>query len=274
VLAELGLCDEGWETGPAPSTAPVLAGAWRTARLLWKAHSNKFGRVVDVFPQPQTILARLLALPDGPIGRDKGLIGALLGPRHRSRPQDASERAAALLGVGKPTRSFRIHTKPEADAWVEKLLMSSGSRGSEPVVLVYCAGNWPVAKAVSLAERLRADVGVRIAFVDTPRESGAAREMAASLGGPVIGITAPAADRFLAFVARASLVITDDRGVAYLAGICSTATLYLTVPGAGLPALEGRRELQASVIDSIAVADALLVASRLVTRERSGPLFL
>ena len=90
----------------------------------------------------------------------------------------------------------------------------------------------------------------------------------------MLGIAAPTAGRFLAALSRASVVLTDGAGTAYLAGLMRAPSLLVSVSGRPLPPPRARcQALTAARYDAV-TADAVYdAACKLIRRERSGSLF-
>src|SRR5262249_22327292 len=126
----------------------------------------------------------------------------------------------------------------------------------------------PAADFAEVVDRLRGAFGSWPVAVDTPREGGRARQLAGALGGSVLGIAAPSGAKFVAALARASLVISDDPSTADLAWLGRVPSLlvktggpYALAPRSGLRVVDAGR---ASVYEA---------ACELLNNHRTASLF-
>jgi ADP-heptose:LPS heptosyltransferase len=271
VLAALGLADACWEVS---SQAPAPGEVFDVARLLYRARRERFDEVVDLFPHLRSLLASRLAAPARGASRAPA---AFVDAAFRLRARvfgayDPIQRIARLLGAV-PGEPPRFGVDPDSDAWLERALAATGYRGGEPILVVHSGGLWPDARFVEVAGRLRSAMDVRVVVVDTPREGSRARVLAGALGGTVLGLGAPSARRFFSAVSRASAVVTDDAGVAYLAGLVRAPALLVARSGRPLPPGCGCDPLTAADVADVTVEAVYDAACKLVRRERTGPLF-
>jgi hypothetical protein len=125
-----------------------------------------------------------------------------------------------------------------------------------------------------VAEGLRSHFEARLVVVDTPRERGAAKAISGALGGRLLGVVAPPAGRFLAALARASAVVTDDPGTSYLAGVLRAPSVLVSAEGRPQPpARLDRVVVTGPAVPDVGAAAVYEQACKLVRRERTGPLF-
>lgn len=254
IARALGLSDACWDVGPTRRESKALS-LYRTGVLLTRVRRGRFDEVVDLFPHLRSLAAAKLATPRRSRA-DAAFVEAVFRIRAKAPGgYDPRERIARLLEVDPDRREAAVDFMPdlESDRWIERALAATGYHGGEPVIVVHASGVWPSDRFVDAAGRLRSALGARVVFIDTPREGKDAHTLAATLGGSVLGVGAPPAGRYLAAIARASVVLTDDAGTAQIA-------TYL-----GAPAVLAAGELTAE-----AAFDA---ACKLVRRERTGALF-
>ncbi|HKV38904.1 MAG TPA: glycosyltransferase family 9 protein, partial [Blastocatellia bacterium] len=194
--------------------------------------------------------------------------------KHNSRTKGEAAYTSVLRQLGMKT-SLEWTPQPSHDenARFEQLLERGGTKRGAPVVVLYAAEatahtGWPVEKFAELAAQFVALFGARIAVADIPADSGFTNAVADLLPADAIELKAPAATELLAALARASLVVTDDAGVARFSARLGTPTVDLGSHPAkemhGAPAgVPGR--LDATTEDVFVVASELLQKSRTAT---------
>jgi hypothetical protein len=283
VVASLRLADELWETGGSevsraaaeggPAVGVAVAGSadlFRTASFLMRARRARFDAVVDLFPKVGSLVASWLAVGGRAAAGTSRYVDALLRAKSHAGAIDPVDRIAVLLGVDPDAVGLELGPEPEADEWIERALGATGYRGGVPVVVAHTQGAWTEDGFADVVGRLRSAFGAWPVVVDTPREGGRARKVAGALGGSVLGVGAPSGARFVATLARASLVVTDDTSVAYLSWLSRVPVVL--VAAAGPLGLAERAGLV--VVDAAAGAPAVFdAACALVTKHRTASLF-
>jgi hypothetical protein len=260
VLRSLGLADAAWHV--APPAAPAGVAAYRTAALFARALRGRFDHVVDVFPHVRSTIAARLASVTGSTGRGgTPFLEALVRLQAKlGGVYDPVARIARVLDVSVDREPPQFLVDSTADAWVERALTATGYAGGEIVVAIHTAGSWPGSRFVKVAEGLRSNFDARL--------------VVGALGGRVLGMVAPPAPRFLAAVARASAVLTDDAGTAYLAGVLRVPAVLVAEEGRPQPPPRlGCSCVTGPSVDSVTAATVYEQACRLVRRDRTGPLF-
>jgi hypothetical protein len=285
VVASLGLADEVWPTGGSirpsavaaePGVAVAVSGSrdlLRTGAFLMRARRARFDAVVDLFPQVGSMIASWLAVGARARSSTSRYVDAFLKSKAAAeRPIDPVDRAAVLLGVDPDAAGLDLRADAEADRWFERALGAIGYRGGGPVVVAHTAGKWSHEAFAEVVDRLRGAFSAWPVALDTPREGGLARRLAGALGGSVLGVGAPSGARFVAALERASLVITDDMSVAYLAWLGHVPSVlveqcgpYALAPRAGLDIVRADR-----ASDPAFVYD---VACKLISKQRTASLF-
>lgn len=274
LVRALGIADEVWEVGESGRAPRDARDAYRSASLLFKARKGRFGSVIDLFPKPLSMAAALAATGGRAVTASPRYGELLRGSRATvSGPDDPVDRIAGLIGVATVAADV-VHTlDAQSQAWVERALGAIGYDGG-PVVSVVSSGMWPDARFVDVASRLRDGYQAWIVALDTPRGPGRAREIAEALGGHVLGVSAPTGARFLAALARSSVLVTDDVGAAATATILGVPSVVVaSSAGPRLATHHDRIVLaagDAAHIDPEAVLDA---ASKLVGKPRTSRLF-
>ncbi|HYL99885.1 MAG TPA: hypothetical protein VEZ90_13095, partial [Blastocatellia bacterium] len=258
----------------------------RTIKLLRTVRRRRFDLIVDCAPRVGTQLLALFSRGKTvvPIVRLPDLVDDLLGGKHgrRTRIEAASASIIRQLELTPLPDAARFQPGPEVSARIEESLRKQGFRGGAPLILLYSndPGSpkaWPPARFIEVGSRLAANYGVRVVILDRPYESKLTNAIAAAMPRETIKLRAPRALEVIGALARASLVVTDDAGVARFSSRLGTATIDIGstsqkssdgIPGlrAGRPA--GKRPagvkggLLASGEDVYQVACTMLQASR------------
>lgn len=272
VAVALGLAAEDWEV-PVPGESPTQGGsAFGFLSLLARARRGRFDAVVDVFPKLGSTLAAMVAGRPGSAsvrrlerigsGRSRGVSGV-----------EAAMRLSAALGVAGIEARVDVAVDPEADAWMERALTAIGYRGGGAVLTMHTRGEWPLERLVEVGDRARSAFHAWLVALDAPKSNRRAKAVAAAIGGGVLGVGAPTGARFLASVSRSSLVVTDDPGVAYVAGLAHVPSVLVAASTAIVPDIAN-----GAVVSDVRVADVqadavLDAVGSLLGRPRTGSLF-
>jgi hypothetical protein len=284
VVASLGLADEVWDVGTSlrsravagdTGVAVAVGGSrdlLRTGAFLLRARRARFDAVVDLFPQVGSMLASWLAVGARARSATSRYVDAFVRARSAAaRPVDPVDRIAVLLDVDPDAAALDLRAEPEADAWFERALGAIGYRGGGPVVVAHTAGAASHAAFAEVLDRLRGAFGAWPVAVDTPREVSLARRLAGALSGGVLGVGAPSGARFVAALERASVVLTDDMSVGYLAWLGHVPAVLVERPGPyALAPRAGLDVVRAEAADPAAVYEA---ACRLLSQHRTASLF-
>jgi ADP-heptose:LPS heptosyltransferase len=232
LLAATRLADETIDLGVIKSHQGS-DGLKRLARLFKRTRQREYDLVLDFSPKLDTqVLSRFVmrARTVMPARLPRVLDLLIGGPRG-----GASEYGAVLRQIGVELRDERLGIIVPADehAQFEKLLERSGSRGGEPIVVLYAAdasheSGWPVGAFVEIGQRLANAFGARIVALDEPGDGGFTTAIGARLPKSAIKLTAPRAFQFAAATARASLVVTDATGAAQMATDVGTPVIEIT----------------------------------------------
>lgn len=273
LVRALGLADEVWETGEEGKRPHSAREAVSAASLLVRTKRRRFDAVVDIAPKPMSMIASLLATGGRSVTSARRYSDVILGSRAKaSGPDDPVERIAGLIGVATVAASPEVALDPESNEWVERALAAIGY-DSGPVVAVQTSGLWPPDRFVDVAARLRSGFGAWVVTLDAPRTAQGAREMADALGGHVLGVASPTGARFVAVLARASLVVTDDPATAAMATFLGAPSVLVAGSGGMLPTLHDRIVLASSEARSIDPDAVFEAAAKLVGKPRTSSLF-
>ena len=139
----------------------------------------------------------------------------------RGRPSRAGDHAAECanvigqLGLEPESSDSGVFVPVEGHKLFEELLVRHGSRGGEPLVILYGSSATAlrggiVACMSEVAVRLANNFGARIVAVDEPSNRTFTDRISSSLPPRSIKLVSPHALEAAAAIARASMVITDD----------------------------------------------------------------
>ncbi len=275
VITSLGLAESVVEAPISHGPTAVAGGARtlvRSATFLSKLRRSRYDDVVDLFPKVSSMAVAWLSAG----GKASSSTSRYLDTFFKAKSAvhgsiDPVDRIAAMLGVDPDSVGLQLYADPENDRWIERALHATGYSGG-PIVAAHTSGRWELSAYTEVIDRLRGAFGALPIAVDTPRESGYARQLAGALGGNVLGLSALAGGRFVAALARASLIVTDDTSVAYLSWLASvpvvlavSASPYRLAPRAGLCVVDASSANSAS-----SVYDA---ACELIGQHRTASLF-
>ena len=190
-------------------------------RLVKVARRETFDLVLDFSPGIETQIASQL-IPHVRLIRPsklRNLVDLFFGGRGGpTRPPDHAADCANVisqLGLEIVDADSGVFVPVEEHKRFEQLLVRHGSRGAEPIVILYgssaTAQSGGVAECISeVAVRLANNFGSRIVAVDEPFTRTFTDRISGSLPLGSIKLVSPRALEAAAAIARASMVITDD----------------------------------------------------------------
>jgi ADP-heptose:LPS heptosyltransferase len=278
LLAALRLADETIDLGVIKPHQGG-DGLKRLARLFKRARHREYDLVLDFSPKLDTQVlsrfvmrartvmpARLPRIIDMLIGGARGGVGGY---------------EAVLRQIGVELRDERLGIIVPADehAQFERLLERSGSRGGEPIVVLYAAdagqeGGWPVTAFGETGQRLANALGARLIALDEPGDEAFTAAIGALLPKSAIKVAAPRALQFAAAVARASLVVTDARGAAQMATDLGTPVIEITESqSASRAASDFHRLVRGPSRSRVSTDEVYELACTLIQSSRSAQLF-
>lgn len=281
VVASLGLADAVVEapagtaaTRGRPGAAPASGAVdlVKAASFVAKLRRGRYDAVVDLFPKLGSTVASWLAAGSRATSSTSRYLDAFFKAKSAAQGGlDPVDRISALLGVHPDSVALELAPDPENDAWIERALGATGYAGG-PIVVAHTAGRWELDEFADVVGRLRSAFGAWTVALDTPREGGRAKQLAGAIGGRVLGVAAPAGGRLVASLARASLVVTDDTSVAYLAWLALVRVVLVTSPGPY--SLATRAGLRTVDVSGGGAADEVYdAACELISAQRTGRLF-
>jgi len=275
-----GLADEAIDLGVIKSQQGG-DGLKRLARLFKRVRHRDYDLVLDFSPKVDTqVLSRfVLSARTVTPSRLPRVLDLLMGGSRRGAGGDGYE--SVLQQVGVELRDERLGFVVPTDDHVqfEKLLERSGSRGGEPIVVLYAAeagheSGWPVAAFGEVGQRLANAFGARLIALDEPGDEGFTGAVAALLPKCAIKVATPRALQLAAAVARASLVVTDARGVAQMATDLCTPVIEITENhSASRAASDFHRLVSGPSRGRVSTDEVYELACTLIQSSRSAQLF-
>ena len=283
LLSNAGLADETIDLGVINHPSGVGSAIKRFAQITKKARQREFDLVLDFAPGPETQLIARFVLNTRTVSPSKlhNIFDKLLGRMGVVPPpgSDFADCANLLgqIGVKISDKRLGLEVPAEENVQFEKLLAKRGSRGGEPVVVLHASltggsRGWPVEHFGELASRLANGLQARVVAVDQPLGSEFTDAAGSLLPRGAIKIESPRAYEMLAAVARASLVITDEPGLAEAA--LDLGAPVLEVAERPRPNEDGLyRSVSGASRARIPVEDVFSVACEMIQASRSSFLF-
>lgn len=285
LLAASRLVDEVIDLGVIKSSNQNFsASLGRIARLFKSARRSDPDLVVDLSPRLETqvfttaVLRARTVTPSKPLDVLDRLLSRTAGRSRADSHTADCRKALKQIGVEAALDRLGIELLPEEDARFERVLAEKGSRGGQPVVVLYSSGrapseSWPVESFAELAERLAKNFAARIVFVDEPGDSDFTDLLGATLPDDAIKLRQARAVEVVAAVARASLVITDDAGIAEMATDLGAPALEIarSKPERGLA--KNRRVIHSAAPARVTTDEVYHLASEMLQESRLITLF-
>lgn len=226
LLSASNLVDETVDLGIIKPTEQSYGSAIkRLFRLLTKTR-REYDWAIDFSPRLETQIASRLSWRARHItpSRISNLIDLFLKREVSSRDDHLAECASALkkVGITRIEPRFPLPLSNEESLRFEDLVFRKEARHGEPIVVCYSAGadggdSWSREKFVEIAHRLFHNFKARIVMAEEPFSSELSGILKDRLPLKALVLTAPTGLQFAAAIARSSLVITDERGVAKMA---------------------------------------------------------
>jgi ADP-heptose:LPS heptosyltransferase len=258
-----GLVDEAVELGALKeSTEGLVSAAKSFFRLMNRTKRKDFEIFLDFNPRIETQAVCRLGLGSRVVTpvRMPFILEQLMGRR-----LDVPDRYGSVLrrlGLKPDGLDVKCGVDPSDSARFEQLLTRSGVRSGEMIVL-FCSGDagvsgrhgWGAGNFTELANRISNNFEARAVVADVPHDNAFTNLVGPLLPRNAIRLASPRAAELLAAIARASLFVTDDAGLAELG--LSLAVPILPVarsaetPGVEAAFLEACRMLGASRTESL-----------------------
>jgi ADP-heptose:LPS heptosyltransferase len=283
LLDASGLADETIDLGVITAADSGLGSSLkRVGRLARRARKNDADLVIDFSPRLETqLLSRFVLGAETAVpSRLAGVIETLLGGRWRGKQAIPSDYASYLsrMGIQLDDPRLAITLPAQENDQFEKLLSKKGSRGGEPIIILHSsdagqADRWPAESFADLAARLRHNFGARIVAIDDPYEKSFTEALGKLLPEGAIKVSEPRSLAVAAAVARASLVVMDQKGVAMMASDFSTPVVEITDSPEYAGTGEPRQTVRAAAIARVEVDEVFKAACELMRNCRSSTLF-
>ncbi len=287
LLGASGIIDEAIDLGVIKSSERRFTSSLkRFAELVRRARRFNFDLVLDFSPRIETqITSRLFlgarTLTPSRIPRAiEVLLGFAAGPG-AADSSALSDYYKVLQQTGVELNDTRLVFAPpvEEDARFEERLAKGGSRGGELIVLLYASNpddsrGWPAAAFAEVAVRLTNNLGARVVAADEPSGDSFTNATSALLPPSAIKFARPRALELLAAIARASIVITDEPGLAQVASELGTPVVEIadTISASAMPS-STHRILEGSSRKRVSTDEVYETACELIQDSRSASLF-
>ena len=283
LLAASGFVDETIPLGVIKhSDDGKPGGLKRLVGLAKRARGSNFDVVLDFTPTLETLFVSRVLLRSRVFSpaRLPRILRSFLDFRRPSSDEQRSDYQNVLqqLGVQLIDTRFAITPSAEEDAKFEDRLAASGSRVGKLIVLIYTSGlgirSWPVGAFGEIGSRLSNNFDARIVAADEPGSRQFSSSVSLLLPSGAIQLSEPRALELVAAIARSSIVITDDNGIAQMAGELSTPVIEVSEAAAAkTPFSATHRVAQAAVRSKISAEEVYEIAVEMIQENRSSSLF-
>lgn len=286
LLTAAGLVDDIVDLGVIKSQDGRRVGSLgRLVTLTRRLRRYSFDLALDFSPGLETLMVSRLLIRARTItpSRLPRVLESLLAfgaPQPFARPE-SNNYTGVLEKAGIKLTKFEFGVLPSADenARFERFLTRSGSRGGEILVLLYgsdskSGSGWPVHGFGEVGARLANNFEARIVAADGPSDRAFTDEVPAFLPAGSLTLVAPHALELTAAIARASILVTDDEGVARLATELATPVIEVKDSTRGTATWsKGHRIVQGSSRARVSADEVYEIACEMIQESRSSSLF-
>jgi ADP-heptose:LPS heptosyltransferase len=281
LLAAVGIVDETIDLGVIKSSDSGGASALKVmARLFKHARRRDYDLALDFSPRAETQMLTRLVVRARTItpSRMPRVIELLIGSaaRRAGSRQTDYESVLRQIGIGASDARLAIQLPAEEHAEFERMLERKGSRGGEPLVVMHggsAAGGWPVESFGEMGQRLANNFGARIIAADEPSDDAFTQVVSRLLPQTAIKLESPRAVELAAALARASLIITDEAGLARLAAEMGAPVIEIAESDNGSLVSKSHRVICGSSRGRVAADDVFELACEMLQDSRSASLF-
>jgi len=286
LLTAYGLVDEIVDLGVIKSSdGPFASSLKRFALLMRSARRFNCELVLDFSPRLETQIAsrvfvRARTIVPAKLPRGIEILWGLAAVPGAPRSAALSDYASVLqqAGVEMNESQFVLPPGAEENSRFEQRLAKSGSLGGELIVLFYASNpydsrGWPANAFGEVAMRLTNNLGARIVIVDEPGDDSFTNATTSLLPPGAIKLVRPRALELLAAIARASIVVTDEPGVAQAASELGTPVVEIGSTASASARSSSHRILEASSPKRISTDEVYEAACELIQDSRSASLF-
>jgi ADP-heptose:LPS heptosyltransferase len=226
LLEAVQLVDETVDLGIVKATEQSYGSAFKRLFQLFTKTRREYDWAIDFSPRLETQIASRLSWRTRHI-TPSGLANLvdIFIKRNGARSGDhLAECATALkkVGISQVEPRFNIALPNEASLRFEDMVFRKETRHGEPIVVLYSsraggADSWGVERFIETAHRLANNFRARIVVLDEPFSNDFTAALKEMVPAKALALAAPTALQFAAALARSSLVITDERGIAKMA---------------------------------------------------------
>ena len=284
LIAASRLVDEVIDLGVINSSNQNFSGALgRIGRLFKRTRRSDPDLVLDLSPRLETqvftsaVLRARAVTPSKPFDMLDRLLNLASKAGRKNNHSEDCRKVLEQIGVSAALDRLSIALLPEEDARFEQLLADKGCRGGQPVVILYSgstlAGGWPIENFAEIGVRLANNFAARVVAVDEPGDNTFTGAITPLLPRDAIELREARAVEVVAAIARASLVITDDAGVAEMATDLGAPALEIArlKPPPRLP--KTRRVAYAPALARVTTDEVYDMASEMIQESRLISLF-
>lgn len=282
LLSVTGLVDETIDLGVIKPTESGGANAFKRIARLFKQARRDYDLALDFSPRIETqmltrLIVRARTITPSRLPHIIELLIAGAGRRGGGHATDY-ENVLRQIGIGPGDSQFRVALPVEAHDEFERLLERKGSRGGEPIVVLYSASAgganaWPVESFGEIGQRLANNFGARIVVADEPSDNSFTEAVAGLLPPTAIKLASPRSLELAAAIARASLVITDEAGLARLASEMGTPVIEIAESRDIAAMTPSHRIVCGSSRSRVGADEVFELACEMIQDSRSASLF-
>lgn len=258
----------------------------RFAVLARRSRRYGFDLVLDFSPRLETeivsrVLVRARTLTPARLPRPLEFL-LNLGGSHRTgehRRFDDYELVLRQAGVEISDAEFHVTPAVQENERFERFLSQGGSRGGELLVLLYrsdpgSARGWPIESFGEVSSRLVNNLGARAIAADEPSDRRFSEAVSRFLPHGSLKLSSPSAPALVAAIARSSIVVTDDHGIAELATELRTPVIEVSDSGsATIPDSRTHRVITGSSRARVSTDEVYEAAAELLQESRSASIF-
>ncbi len=274
------LVDEVIDVGIIPAGEQNLGGAVkRLFKLLSKTRGNTTDLILDFSPRVETQMVarwRGVARYVTP-SRFSRLLDLFLKRRGFQNDDHFAQCANVLrqIGVTKVDETFAFNLPNDVSLKLEDKIFRKASRSGVPIVVLYsaqagAAHGWGIEKFADVAHRLVNNFQVRIVVLDEPADNRFTKAIKPQLPANATLIPAPSAGEFIAALARASVVITDERGVAKTAADLDSPVIEIADSYSPYAHEKSYRVIESSSRFRVSVEDVMEAAYEMMQTGRTA----
>jgi ADP-heptose:LPS heptosyltransferase len=281
LLSASNLVDETVDLGIIKPTEQSYGSAIKRLFRLVTKPRREYDWAIDFSPRLETQIASRLSWRTRHItpSRITNLIDMFIR-RDGARLDDHLAECVSTLkkvGITKIEPRFALALPNEESLRFEDMVFGKDARHGEPIVVFYSAqasgaDSWGSEKFIETAHRLFHNFKARIVVVDEPFSSEFTKALKALLPVKSAVLTAPTALQFAAAIARSSLVITDERGVAKMATDFDAPVIEIAASSSAYAPEPSARVIVSSSPSRVTTEAVFEAASELIQAGRTATL--